>query len=464
MKNICIFLDHDIIIRHFLLNDTFRELEKRYAVFYILACGRRVKTSLAELPPNKKYYFIPEDTRRLSLYRSLYRAMLMYRVRENPAYKSTRDVWRAIVGPKEIIRSSIKGSRFIYPFYKKYQLARMGRPVALEKLIDDISPDVIIHPTVLEGVFVSDLIQISKKRNIPCVYLMNSWDNPSTKALMLGSPDCLVVWGEQSKCHAKAFLGVSEDSIVVLGAAQFEAYRNKPSQSPEEFKLSQGIDPRNHLILFAGSGAGRGRDEIDQLFLLEEAIASGILRDSHVLFRPHPWHGPRENEKDFFACGFKHITMDASLAEAYKSEQRAKTSAIFLADYNYANLVMKSSDIVISGISTMMLEAIMHGKPTICSVYDKHIEEDSFLGKIFSMYHINEFLANTSVCRCRDRADFINTCKNMLLQSRNDNFTNKLIDESHYFVNFNAEPYPNRLCSLIDKLVTDNNAATDGLP
>jgi len=78
----------------------------------------------------------------------------------------------------------------------------------LDALLEDERPDVIIHPCVLEGAFLNDLIVATQARGIPFVVIMNSWDNPSTKQAMAGSPDYLLVWGEQTKRHAIEFVGM----------------------------------------------------------------------------------------------------------------------------------------------------------------------------------------------------------------------------------------------------------------
>jgi hypothetical protein len=41
---------------------------------------------------------------------------------------------------------------------------------------------------------------------------MNSWDNPSSKAFIVGTPDRLFVWGEQTKQHAVRYLQMPEES------------------------------------------------------------------------------------------------------------------------------------------------------------------------------------------------------------------------------------------------------------
>ena len=71
---------------------------------------------------------------------------------------------------------------------------------------------------------------------------MNSWDNPSTKSTMLGNPDKLLVWGEQTKNHANEFLKCPKDSIVLSGAAQFEIYKKNPKTTRNSYRDSLGIE------------------------------------------------------------------------------------------------------------------------------------------------------------------------------------------------------------------------------
>jgi hypothetical protein len=456
MKKILVFIDHDIMIRHFLLNDTFSELEKEFEVKYCFTAGRRIQTDISKLPLKSEPAIIPFDQNRLSLYRKLYRASLMYLIRKKPVYRDTKEVWRSIVGTREIVRSSVRGHPLIYPFYKKYILRKIGINSYLENFIQKENPDMLIHPTVLEGVFVSDLISISKRNNIPSLYLMNSWDNPSTKALMVEHPDWLAVWGEQTRIHAREFLEMPDDRIICLGAAQFEAYREEPSPLPADFKKSLGLKEDVDLILFAGSGAGRGHDEIGQMKALDEAIQKGLLENCHVLFRPHPWHGSRRNEPDFYECGFKHISMDPAMEECYRLERESDSPPIYKADYRQTNVAIKASTIVISGISTMMLEAVHLGRPTICSVYDDHVKHDPLLSKVSKMYHFKEFLAKGNVVRCRNEGELVDNCRKMLELSKDASFIAKLKEDSRFFVEVFDVPYGKRLAEFVKSVLCDS--------
>jgi hypothetical protein len=452
MSRILVFIDHDIVIRHFLLNDTFRRLEERHDVAYVIATNpRRVKTDPRTLALPSQPITLHVDEARLTLYRKLYRATVMRRVHASPAYASTRDVWRAILGRAETWKCRLLGLPLVYPLYRTAMLRAIGTSQALVDILERERPSLVIHPTVLEGLFVSDLIAVARERSVPSVYIMNSWDNPSTKALMVGCPDWLVVWGRQTEEHAVEFLGMPRDRIRCLGAAQFEAYRQSPSPSPEEFRRSLGLSEDQRLILYAGSSTGL--DEIPQIRLLEEGIRTGQLPRCHVLFRPHPWRGSRRAEPDFHQCGFQHVSMDPALDGPYRTSRESDRPAIHMADYAQANVVLRASAMVVSGFSSMMLEAALLGRGVVCSVFDEHIRTDPFLGRVSTMVHFREFLERMGVERSRRAEDLVPACRRVLERGQDPGFGTKLGRDAAYFVSPFDLPYPERLAGFVDEIL-----------
>ena len=74
MKKIAIFLDHDIIIRHFINSEIFSDLQKKYKIFYIFPKNhRRVKYELKSLNI-KNFYEIPINEERAYTIRMFYHA------------------------------------------------------------------------------------------------------------------------------------------------------------------------------------------------------------------------------------------------------------------------------------------------------------------------------------------------------------------------------------------------------
>jgi hypothetical protein len=450
---ILIFIEHDIIIRHFILSRTFLELESHYDVRYVISKGRRVQANIGELALGESQpILLPLDNNRLSLYRKLYRTTLLRNIRLNPDYKSTRDVWRAIVGDREINKRTLLSYDPLYGLYKRYISGKLGEDEGIKDVIMEMKPSLIIHPTVLEGVFVSDLIMLGKKFKVPTLYIMNSWDNPSTKAMMLGFPDWLLVWGEQSRNHAKKFLGIPDQNIVCFGSAQFEAYHKKPFINKNELLKYLKLGEETKIIMYAGSS--NGFEEIDQLEILEGAIREKRLPNCHIIFRPHPWRGSRMKERNFFACNFKYVSMDPYMVDCYEiSRIEEKPSIYYKADYEKMNAILKSSDMVVSGISSVMLEAVTLGIPVVCSTFDKYIDMDPFLDRVSKMYHFQEFFNYMKIERVKNEGNFIDSCVEALNNSEKSEYRNMLKKRSEFFVNQYEDPYSDRLLRFVNQIL-----------
>ena len=84
----------------------------------------------------------------------------------------------------------------------------------------------MIHPSVLEGSYIDDVIFYGKKIKKPVIVIMNSWDNPLTKRSVVNKDYYLLVWGKQTKSHAINYMGLDERRVIEFGAAQFDLYNN----------------------------------------------------------------------------------------------------------------------------------------------------------------------------------------------------------------------------------------------
>jgi len=456
MKKIQIFIEHDIIIRHFLHNNTFNELEKEYDIQYVFPYkDARVKVDInsLELPSVK---CIPVDRVRVSKIRYLAKISTIAKVRGKPAFKFLNDIWKLILNKKVYLRMQVLSLPFIFPFYRKKVLTTCGISENLNKVIEDFKPDVIIHPSVLEGLFISDLLLLSEQKNIPFVSLMNSWDNPSTKGMVIKPPDWLVVWGEQTKRHAVDFLGVNEEKIKKIGAAQFEIYKKEPTISREKFCLRIGVETHMRLILYAGSS--KSINEIDHLKVFEKAIASGSLADCHVVFRPHPWRAAVEGEPDFFSMDFKHVSMEPFMVNTYNNSRNTSKKKINLSNYMDTHNVLSAVDMLVSNVSTILLEAAVHEKPILCMVSDKELEENDFLKAVFNALYFKDLFTKLDMPRCNDHKDLPNYCNNLLNKAKDSSFKEELLNKVNFFVEMNKQSYGSQLKEFIDELILNGES------
>ena len=454
MAKIAVFVDHDIIIRHFLLNGFLQQLGNRHDLTFIFPKShRRVKTDIGSLNL-KDYRFIEVDETRAYLIRRLYQHHVLRNARSGLNKKFIYEFWKEVLGKRVFIETWINSLPLLYWVYKRKTLKKIGKNLYLDYLLKEIQPDVIIHPTVLEGLFVSDLIVLGKENKIPTVYLMNSWDNPSTKAMTMGQPDWLIVWGEQSKMHANVHLKMDKDHILTLGAAQFDIYRNPPSMTREEFKKKLGIKTDSKLILYAGSS--KQVKEVQHLIELERAIDEGRLPPCYIVFRPHPWRGTIEGEVDFYSRPWKWVIIDPAMKEYY-IESRKNPGKMYLPDINYTHIILDACDMLISPVSTILLEAAMHDKPILAFLPEEDIDKNFFLRTMNNMIFMQEFFERLGCEPIIAMDELIQRTKDILM---NPQYFGKgeIREKTQYFVCTNSKSYIEQLDNLIFLITSHKNS------
>jgi hypothetical protein len=450
MAKIAVFVDHDIMVRHFILNGVLPGLEPRHDVVFVFPDRhKRVKTDPATLPV-RRHRTIPISDQRAYDYRRLYVATVLRRLRHTRDRKPLFRFWRDALGREAYWESWLHSWPGLYQRYRRRMLARIGDNPALDALLREERPDVIIHPTVLEGLFVSDLVRAGEAHGIPTVYLMNSWDNPAVKAMMLGAPDRLAVWGEHSRQLAHERLGLPHDRLVILGAAQFDGYRSPPREAPADYRRRLGVPEGHRLLLYAGSS--KGLDEVAHLVRLEQAIEAGQLPRTLVLFRPHPWRGKPAGEEDFFGRPWKHVIMAPDMADYYRKSRTGEVQ-FYLADYADTHVTLSAVDAVISPLSTILLEAAMHGKPSVAYLPDEDMRTNSAMFTMVRTVHFRTFFEKLDCIQCGTPEALVADTRRLLDQAGDPALAERIRRQSEFFVTLPPRPYTEMLADLVRSLV-----------
>ncbi len=461
MARLVVFIDHDIMIRHFVLNGVLSPLGDKHELVFVFPQGhKRVRADLDALPIQQRRT-LPISQDRLQQYRRLYHTAVLAKARRSSRaeWLNTKRWFREILDRRSFWESWLYSWPPIYPVYRSWVLAGIGENRALDDLLRHERPDVIVHPTVLEGLFISDLIRWGQQHSVPTVFLMNSWDNPSTKALMVGHPDRLVVWGEQTKRHAVQYLGIPQERVVCLGAAQFELYRSPPKESPEAFRRRLGISSHQKILLYAGSS--KGLNETAHLLRLERAIEEKELEGCVVLYRPHPWRAYPEGEADFYSLTWKHVILDPSMEACYRSARGTTRVHVELADYADAHVTLRAVDAVISPLSTILLEAALLGKPIAAYLPEEDVQANWYVSVASKIPQFTEFFERVDCIRCERPERLVEDCRRLLQATENPGIAEKLKRQCEYFVVTSEEPYGIRLSRLIGELL-ESSEGTNG--
>jgi len=396
-----VFIDHNIICRHFVMSGALAPLTRAAETLFVFPAdgGKRVSLDPATLPLGAPWLRLPVDFVRQQIWRwVLYADQLKLRPGAHEA-ALRRFRWRA-VGWKAATLLTLAGLPGIEPFFLRWIRGKLAaRPnVALAELLDRERPDVVIHPSVLEGLFINDIVDECRQRGIPSVVVMNSWDNPSTKRAVVGQPDWLLVWGPQTRDHAMRFVGMRPERAVAFGAAQFDVFREPPRFDRAELCARYGFDPTHPLLLFAG--ANTQTDEFATMQALDAAIESGALPRFSVIYRPHPWGGAGASGERFLGHEFRHVRIDLTMRELLERVARGEKAAITLPDYQDAHDLLAGVDVVVSPLSTIVVEATLHAKPVICFFPEAGDAATRNINAV-PLHHFDEFFAMPDVVVAR---------------------------------------------------------------
>lgn len=398
---VLVFIDHNIICRHFVTSGVLAPLVRSAETTFVFPDdgGRRVTLDPAMLPLGAPWLRIPTDFSRQQIWRwRLYADQLKLRRGDHEA--ALRAFRRRSIGWKAAFLLTLAGLPGLERIFTRWTAAKLvARPnQALADLLDRERPDVVVHPSVLEGPFINDLVDECVRRSIPSVVVMNSWDNPSTKRAVVGRPDWLLVWGPHTRDHAIRFVGMRPERAVAFGAAQFDVFRDPPRHDRATVCQRYDFDPAHPVLLFAG--ANTQTDEFATMQALDAAITRGALPRFNVIYRPHPWGGAGASGERFLAHRFDNVRMDHTMRGLLERVAHGDKTAITLPDYRDAHDLLANVDIVVSPLSTIVVEATLHAKPVICFFPEKRDDATRNINAL-PLYHFEEFFAVPDVVVAR---------------------------------------------------------------
>ncbi len=457
-KKAYIFIDYDLLIRHFILSGTFKELEQKYEVTYVFheetkSPKKGIYSDIDDLKlDNCKRFYIPRT--RMGGWGTLSRITNLHNQRRTDNYKSILSLYKYNYSIKNVFKTWLCSLPGFYSLYKRMVIRNFGIYQPLFSFIKKEAPDIIIHPSILTGYFINELNLIAPVLGIPLIVLMNSWDNPAVKAATTGYPDKLVVWGEQSKYHAIRYMRMPPENIEIFGPAQFQLYRNPVTETEEELRQLFAVPQKLPILLYAGNS--KGNVESYHLDLIEESIESKKVPHCHVVFRPHPWRGPlRKGERSYYEQNYKHITIDPFIESDYRKMINGELIGFALSDYSITKKLLHLVDAVISPLTTLQLESLIFGKPSLVLfiVPETHDNVKRRAQISERLAHFSDFLTFSGIMGCHNADRLPEYISKLIEHSKSESLKLSYQKFSKRFAMLEGPTYGERLVELSDRLI-----------
>lgn len=446
---ILIVISSDIFVRNYLTTNALKDLEQEFDCSYLISSSitqneinlnNRVFLKYDKSPNDNLHYKILDLL--MWRYKSKSKSF-KYRIRRQFGLKNI-----LFSNPKQFINIFLRRiyfsfitKSFFYDKYFQFVVSKLKYNKELENAVKIVDPALIIFPSSAYDPDGFDLLDICEANKIKSFYLVDNWDNLSSKSLLWKKPDYVSVWGEQSKIHASRIQNIETSKIFKIGTPRFDEYfnvRNREINSMFEFKY----------ILFVGTSLAF--DEASVLKQLNDIISTNnIFLDTKIIYRPHPWRAGRDSINNL---KLSNVIIDPQLESKYVAND---SSAQFQPSLDYYPSLIKNSEFVIGGLTSMLIESLIFYKKFIALVY----EDSKFITSPRQVYLNYTHFENINNISTINFCEHIENLENILIDTWNSRFDvdkNSADLQREYFYHNNGLSYSKKLVEY-SKLILETN-------
>ena len=363
MFRILAFIEHDFFVRNFVTSGAF-DLLIGYKDFGF--CVSEITSKLrSSIPAEKLVGMYKRSSRNMDLVFHFFQiSMRALRSKSTTFDIKAKANWP---GHQRLIVYGVYNLLSLPIFFrlgKKVLLKLFENNYDVEKIVQEYKPDLVIFPfTGVEGTGV-ELVSLSRKYGFKTFFLVNGWDNLSSKGILPYLPDYLGVWGPQPLVDAVNIQGMPAHRVFMLGCARYEHYLKRDNAELRLF-------PHNY-ILFAG--AATASDEVTPLRILESVLEELSLHDVKIVYRPHPGRDEKHRGFEIFEPEkYRHVILDPQIADYYLATTQRNSESLSgqcLPELKYYSSLVNNAIFIISPMSSMILEAALFDVPALVLAHD----------------------------------------------------------------------------------------------
>lgn len=446
---ILVFVSNDQYIRNYLQTDALSALSK-HEIFFIVSDKCKDRKSLegnpaycGSLPTD-----VESERQQFELLNTLmwrhrkrsrtfkYRFSRFYKTSRGPGLKNFLHRLRGRLYASKYV---LLGNRIVGPFAIPELIRRLPGNTALAVYLDQIKPDLVIFPSSAFDPLGNDLVNLAKPRRIKTLFLIDNWDNLSSKSIFWAAPDFLGVWGEQSRRHAQQIHGISPDRVFNIGTPRFAGYYGvNPDTVTSHFLFD--------YILFCG--VALPFDELTALKALDQEINDHpeTYGGMKIVYRPHPYRQQRLCPDLFRDEDFRHVVMDPQVKDAYY-----KTDSDFHPALDYYPVLLSKAKLVVCPLTTMLIESLLCGTRVLAIIYDDklHYTSPMFAHKYYLHFEGIEGIAGLHFATSETG---IGVDMRHLILEKNTISRASMFASLKHFIFSDERPYSVRLSDLIDTI------------
>lgn len=224
-------------------------------------------------------------------------------------------------------------------------------------------PSVVLLAHLFGDVEVA-LLRETKRRKIPSVGLINSWDKLTARCIARLLPDKLLVHNNIVRQDAITYTDMNAKDIEVVGIPHFDYYVQTKRASREKFYKKYGIHDGERIILYTPVGRTNSQADAKTIAFLDELLSSGDLPPRLRLIVRFP-----PNDDVEIPTGFKNNIIFQTPGRRF-SVKRNTDWDMDTKDFESLADTLHHSSLLIGYSSTMAIDAAVFDKPIINIDFD----------------------------------------------------------------------------------------------
>ncbi|MBI2055292.1 MAG: CDP-glycerol glycerophosphotransferase family protein [Candidatus Sungbacteria bacterium] len=144
-------------------------------------------------------------------------------------------------------------------------------------------PDVVFLAHLFDDVEVA-MLREARRRGVPTVGYINSWDKVTARSSLRLLPDVLLVFNEIVRAEAVKYADMPAGLVIPAGIPQYDQYINDQPSSREAFFKKIGIDPAKKLVVYAPMGKAFSDSDWEVIDFMKQASDERRIEAGAELF------------------------------------------------------------------------------------------------------------------------------------------------------------------------------------
>lgn len=300
--------------------------------------------------------------------------------------------------------------RFWREFVRWFEFQFFTEDVDVWKpVFEKYKPDLAFATNLIHGTNIA-LMKYARRSGVKLIGMVKTWDNLSSKGLLLVKPDALIVPNRVVLRDAVMMGDMPAERVFDGGCPQYDAYFDSSAfQSREEVCSALGIDPQKKFLLYCMGGVMNQDDPSDHIQMLDDAIEDERLPPSTIVLRSHPKYDVRVLKLD----KLKHVVFQQP---GQKVSDMVGEWELNSADIRLMQNMLRHADVEYNTGSTMTLESAIYDRPVVAIGFDGHVNRPYYesVKQGFDVTHYRIVLGTGGVTRADSEAELVAATKSYL--------------------------------------------------